>query len=114
MDFEQIVVMKFNLMYLKFFILFKRVIIVLDQRLYLDNYLIVWENFRLFVFYEGFEVKRKGDQEFIVNIRFDMNYIFERFKFLLLLIEFFGIEVDIRLRIIVLIWYYVKVRKLQN
>ena len=64
--------------------------------------------------HEGFEVKRKGDKEFTVSIRLEMNYVPEKFKLSPALIEVLGIEVDTRPRIIAAVWHYVKARKLQN
>ncbi|PON61317.1 p53 negative regulator [Parasponia andersonii] len=108
------VVQKTNPLYPKFSAFFKRVTISLDQRLYPDNHIIIWENARTPAPHEGFEVKRKGDKEFTVNIRLEMNYIPEKFKLSQPLMEVLGIEVDTRPRIIVAIWQYVKARKLQN
>lgn len=112
-DPEQAVNMKPNPMYPKFSSFFKRITISLDQRLYPDNYLIIWDSSRTSAHQEGFEVKRKGDQEFTANIRLEMNYIPEKFKLSPPLMELLGIEVDTRPRIIAAIWHYVKARKLQ-
>ncbi|XP_021713748.1 SWI/SNF complex component SNF12 homolog [Chenopodium quinoa] len=113
-DPEQLAAMKPNPMYPKFSNFFKRVTIALDQRLYPENHSIVWENSRASAPTEGFEVKRKGDKEFMVNIRFDMNYMPEKFKLSPPLTELLGIEAETRPRIIAAIWHYVKARKLQN
>ncbi|KAJ8750172.1 hypothetical protein K2173_014087 [Erythroxylum novogranatense] len=107
-------VQKYNPMYLKFSSFFKRVTISLDQRLYPDNHVIIWEQARSPAPQEGFEVKRKGDKEFTANIRLEMNYVPEKFKLSPALMEVLGIEVDTRPRIIAAIWHYVKARKLQN
>ncbi|XP_071706640.1 SWI/SNF complex component SNF12 homolog [Rutidosis leptorrhynchoides] len=103
-----------NPMYPKFSSFFKRVTISLDQRLYPDNHVIVWDSSRTPTGIEGFEVKRKGDKEFNVNIRLEMNYQPEKFKLSSPLMEVLGVEVDTRARIISGIWQYVKARKLQN
>ncbi|KAJ0051513.1 hypothetical protein Pint_02993 [Pistacia integerrima] len=108
------IVQKSNPLYPKFSSFFKRVTISLDQRLYPDNHIIIWENARSPAPHEGFEVKRKGDKEFSVNIRLEMNYVPEKFKLSPALTEVLGIEVDTRPRIIAAIWHYVKARKLQN
>ncbi|KAK9678269.1 hypothetical protein RND81_11G200100 [Saponaria officinalis] len=113
-DPEQAALMKANPMYPKFSNFFKRVTIALDQRLYPENHMIVWENSRSAAPVEGFEVKRKGDKEFVVNIQFDMNYMPEKFKLSPALTELLGIEAETRPRIIAAIWHYVKARKLQN
>ena len=105
---------KTNALYPKFSAFFKRVTISLDQRLYPDNPIIIWENARSPAPHEGFEVKRKGDKEFTVNIRLEMNYVPEKYKLSPPLMEVLGIEVDTRPRIIAAIWHYVKARKLQN
>lgn len=101
-------------MYPKFSSFFKRVTISLDQRLYPDNHMIVWDSARTPTPHEGFEVKRKGEKEFNANIRLEMNYIPEKYKLSVALMEVLGIEVDTRSRIIAAIWHYVKARKLQN
>ncbi|KAK1432682.1 hypothetical protein QVD17_09580 [Tagetes erecta] len=101
-------------MYPKFSAFFKRVTISLDQRLYPDNHMIVWDASRTPTPQEGFEVKRKGDKEFNVNIRLEMNYMPEKYKLSIALMEVLGIEVDTRSRVIAAIWHYVKARKLQN
>ncbi|KAJ3697297.1 hypothetical protein LUZ61_001002 [Rhynchospora tenuis] len=105
---------KQNPIYPKFSTFFKRVSIALDQGLYPDNPMIIWENARSAAPHEGFEVKRKGDKEFTANIRFDMNYMPERFKLSPPLVEVLGIEVDTRARVIAGLWQYVKAKKLQN
>ncbi|KAE8705055.1 SWI/SNF complex component SNF12-like protein [Hibiscus syriacus] len=105
---------KTNPQYPKFSSFFKRVTISLDQRLYPDNHIIIWEHARSPAPQEGFEVKRKGEKEFTVNIRLEMNYVPEKFKLSSALMEVLGIEVDTRPRILAAIWHYVKARKLQN
>ncbi|KAH1047856.1 hypothetical protein J1N35_038640 [Gossypium stocksii] len=105
---------KTNPLYPKFSSFFKRVTISLDQRLYPDNHIIIWEHARSPTPQEGFEVKRKGEKEFTVNIRLEMNYVPEKFKLSSALMEVLGIEVDTRPRILAAIWHYVKARKLQN
>lgn len=101
-------------LYPKFSAFFKRVTISLDQRLYPDNHMILWDSARTPTPHEGFEVKRKGDKEFTANIRLEMNYMPEKYKLSIALMEVLGIEVDTRSRIIAAIWHYVKARKLQN
>ncbi|XP_052188662.1 SWI/SNF complex component SNF12 homolog [Diospyros lotus] len=101
-------------LYPKFSAFFKRVTISLDQRLYPENHIIMWDSARSPAPQEGFEVKRKGDKEFVANIRLEMNYMPEKFKLSPALMEVLGIEVDTRPRIIAAIWHYVKARKLQN
>ncbi|GLU02254.1 hypothetical protein SLE2022_195100 [Rubroshorea leprosula] len=107
-------VQKSNPLYPKFSSFFKRVTISLDQRLYPENHIIIWEQARSPAPHEGFEVKRKGEKEFTVSIRLEMNYVPEKFKLSPALMEVLGIEVDTRPRIIAAIWHYVKARKLQN
>ncbi|XP_022888810.1 SWI/SNF complex component SNF12 homolog [Olea europaea var. sylvestris] len=92
---------------------FRRVTISLDQKLYPDNHMIIWDSARSPTSHEGFEVKRKGDQEFTVNIRLELNYMPEKYKLSSALMEVLGIEVDTRARIMAAIWHYVKARKLQ-
>ncbi|KAL9241737.1 hypothetical protein vseg_015811 [Gypsophila vaccaria] len=113
-DPEQAGMVKPNPIYPKFSNFFKRVTITLDKRLYPENNVILWENSRSAVPVEGFEVKRKGDKEFVVNIQFDMKYAPEKFKLSPALTELLGIEAENRPRIIAAIWHYVKARKLQN
>ncbi|KOM41213.1 hypothetical protein LR48_Vigan04g141100, partial [Vigna angularis] len=108
------VVQKSTPLYPKFSTFFKRVTISLDKRLYPNNHIIMWENARSPAPHEGFEVKRKGDKKFTVNIRLEMHYVPENFKLSPALTEVLGIEVDTRPRIVAGIWHYVKARKLQN
>ncbi|PKI46518.1 hypothetical protein CRG98_033075 [Punica granatum] len=103
-----------NPLYPKFSSFFKRVSISLDQRLYPENPIILWESARSPAAHEGFEVKRKGDKEFTATIRLELNYSPEKYKLSPMLTELLGIEVDTRPRIIAAIWHYVKARKLQN
>jgi SWI/SNF-related matrix-associated actin-dependent regulator of chromatin subfamily D len=113
-DPDQLAAQAPNPLYPKFSSFFKRVAISLDQRLYPENHLIVWDSARSPAPHDGFEVKRKGDKEFSVNIRLEMNYTPEKFKLSSALMEVLGIEVDTRTRITAAIWHYVKARKLQN
>ncbi|CAK7336692.1 unnamed protein product [Dovyalis caffra] len=98
----------------KFSSYFKKITIYLDQSLYPDNHVILWESTRSPVLHEGFEVKRKGNKEFTARIRLEMNYVPEKFKLSPALSEVLGIEVETRPRILVAIWNYVNSRKLQN
>ncbi|XP_047068926.1 SWI/SNF complex component SNF12 homolog [Lolium rigidum] len=108
------VVPKHNPMYPKFSSFFKRVTIGLDPSLYPENSMITWENARSAAPQEGFEVKRKGDKEFLANIRLEMNYNPEKFKLSQPLMEVLGVEVDTRARVIAALWQYIKAKKLQN
>ncbi|XP_059640614.1 SWI/SNF complex component SNF12 homolog [Cornus florida] len=99
--------------YPKFSSFFKKITIYLDQSLYSDNHVILWESARSPALHEGFEVKRKGDKEFTAIIRLEMNYVPEKFKLSQALSEVLGIEVETRPRIIAAFWHYVKARKLQ-
>lgn len=114
MDADQAAMMqKSNPAYPKFSAFFKRVTITLDQKIYPDNHLIIWDSARSPAPHEGFEVKRKGDQEFTASIRLEMSYTPEKFKLSSALTELLGIEVDTRARIMAAVWHYVKARKLQ-
>ncbi|KAL3818562.1 hypothetical protein ACJIZ3_004467 [Penstemon smallii] len=99
--------------YPKFSSFFKKITIYLDQSLYPDNHVILWEGSRSPVLHEGFEVKRKGNKEFTAIIRLEMNYAPEKFKLSPALQEVLGIEVETRPRIMAALWHYVKLRKLQ-
>lgn len=98
----------------KFSSFFKKITVYLDQNLYPDNHVILWESSRSPALHDGFEVKRKGDKEFSAIIRLEINYIPDKFRLSPALSEVLGIEVETRARIIAAIWHYVKVRKLQN
>ncbi|KAH6813781.1 SWIB/MDM2 domain superfamily protein [Perilla frutescens var. frutescens] len=114
MDADQAAMMhKSNPAYPKFSSFFKRVTITLDQKIYPDNHLIIWDSTRAPAPHEGFEVKRKGDQEFTASIRLEMSYAPEKYKLSAALTELLGIEVDTRARIMAAVWHYVKARKLQ-
>ncbi|KAL8474592.1 hypothetical protein ACS0TY_031154 [Phlomoides rotata] len=92
---------------------FKKITIYLDQSMYPDNHVILWESSRSPVFHEGFEVKRKGDKEFTAIIRMEMNYAPDKFKLSPALQEVLGVEVETRPRILAALWHYVKIKKLQ-
>ncbi|XP_058194295.1 SWI/SNF complex component SNF12 homolog [Rhododendron vialii] len=106
-------VQKQNALYPKFSSFFKKITIYLDQSLYPENHVILWESTRSPSLHEGFEVKRKGDKEFNAIIRLEMNYTPEKFKLSPALTEVLGIEVETRPRVIAALWHYVKIRKLQ-
>ncbi|XP_021905688.1 SWI/SNF complex component SNF12 homolog [Carica papaya] len=103
-----------NSSYPKFSSFFKKITIYLDQSIYPNNHVILWENSRSPALREGFEIKRKGDKEFTAIIRLEINYLPEKFRLSPALAEVLGIEVDTRTRIIAAIWHYVKSKKLQN
>ncbi|KAG6558136.1 hypothetical protein Mapa_000317 [Marchantia paleacea] len=98
----------------KFSSFFRRVTFQLDRNLYHDNHTIVWDVTKAGPHVEGFEIKRKGDQEFKVYIRLEMNYSPERFKLSAALAEMLGMEVETRPRIIAALWQYIKAKKLQS
>lgn len=107
-------IQKLNHQHPKFSSFFKKITIYLDQSLYPDNHVILWESARSPALHEGFEVKRRGNKEFTARIRLEMNYVPEKLKLSPALKEVLGIEVDTRPRIIAAIWHYVKSRKLQT
>lgn len=98
----------------KFSSFFKKITIYLDQTLYPDNHVILWENSRSPTLHEGFEVKRKGDKEFTAIIRLEMNNVPEKFKLSADLSQVLGVEVETRARIMTALWHYVRVKKLQD
>ncbi|XP_031109448.1 SWI/SNF complex component SNF12 homolog [Ipomoea triloba] len=97
----------------KFSSFFKKITVYLDQSLYADNHVILWESSRSPVLHDGFEVRRKGDKEFTAIIRLEMNYVPEKYKLSPALQDVLGIEMETRPRILAAIWQYVKARKLQ-
>ncbi|KAM3319270.1 SWI/SNF complex component SNF12 [Capsicum chacoense] len=97
----------------KFSSFFKKVTVYLDQSLYPDNHVILWDSSRSPALHDGFEIKRKGDKELTAIIRMEMNYMPEKFKLSPALQEVLGIEVDTRARVLSALWYYIKTRKLQ-
>ncbi|XP_060204456.1 SWI/SNF complex component SNF12 homolog [Lycium barbarum] len=99
--------------YPKFSAFFKKITVYLDQNLYPDNHVILWDSSRSPALHEGYEIKRKGDKEFTAIIRLEMNYVPEKFKLSPALQEVLGIEVETRARVLAALWYYVKIRKLQ-
>ncbi|CAL1405739.1 unnamed protein product [Linum trigynum] len=100
--------------YPKFSSYFKRITIILDQCLYPEKQVVLWENNRSTELHEGFEVKRKGNKEFTAVIRLEMNHTPEKYKLSPQLAEVLGFEVETRSRILMAIWHYVKSNKLQN
>ncbi|CAL5202842.1 unnamed protein product [Lathyrus oleraceus] len=97
----------------KFSDFFKKVTICLDQNLYPENHIIVWDSARSPKQQDGFEVKRKGDKEFTAVIKIDLKYSPEKFMVSEPLSKLLGIEVESRPRIIAALWHYVKSRRLQ-
>lgn len=104
---------KTSSLYPKFSTFFKKITIYLDQTLYADNHVILWENARSPAPQDGFEVTRNGNKEFTAIIRIEMNYSPEKFKLSPALVELLGIEVETRQRVMAALWHYVKVRNLQ-
>ncbi|CAI8597539.1 unnamed protein product [Vicia faba] len=97
----------------KFSDFFKKVTICLDQNLYPENHIIVWDSAHSPKQQDGFEVKRKGDKEFTAVIKIDLKYSPEKFMVSAPLSKLLGIEVESRPRIIAALWHYVKSRRLQ-
>ncbi|KAG5035735.1 hypothetical protein AAZX31_04G177800 [Glycine max] len=100
--------------YPKFSAFFKKITILLDQSLYPNNHVIVWDSARSPTEQDGFEVKRKGNKEFTALIAIEMNYTPDKFMVSSPLSKLLGIEVETRSRIIATLFNYVKSRKLQS
>ncbi|CAJ1975040.1 unnamed protein product [Sphenostylis stenocarpa] len=100
--------------YPKFSAFFKKITIHLDQSLYPDNHVIVWDSARSPTQQDGFEVKRKGNKEFTAMIAIEMNYTPDKFMVSSQLSKLLGIEAETRPRIIASLFNYVKSRKLQS
>ncbi|CAI9111649.1 OLC1v1011932C1 [Oldenlandia corymbosa var. corymbosa] len=99
--------------YPKFSSFFRKITIYLDQNLYPDNHVILWEKSRSDTLHEGFEIRRKGDKEFTAIIRLEMDFVPEKFRLSPALQEVLGLEVETRPRIMTALWHYVRTRKLQ-
>ncbi|GAU34531.1 hypothetical protein TSUD_394050 [Trifolium subterraneum] len=97
---------------LKFSDFFKKIIICLDQNLYPENHIIVWDSARSPKQHDGFEVKRKGNKEFTAVIKIDLKFSPEKFMVSAPLSKLLGVEVETRPRIIAALWHYVKSRRL--
>jgi len=97
----------------KFSAFFKKITILLDQSIYPDDHVIVWDSARSPTQQDGFEVKRKGNKEFTAVIGIEMNYTPEKFVVSSQLSKLLGIEFGTRPRIIASLFNYVKSRKLQ-
>lgn len=100
-------------LYPKFSSFIKKMTVYLDQNLYPDNHVILWENSRSPALHDGFEVKRKGDKEFTAIVRLEMDFVPEKFRLSPALKEVLGMEVETRPRIIAALWHYIKTRTLQ-
>ncbi|CAN0905982.1 SWI/SNF complex component SNF12 homolog [Linum grandiflorum] len=100
--------------YPKFSSFFKKITIILDQGVYPEKQVVLWDSSRSTELHDGFQVKRKGDKEFTAVIRLEMNHTPDKFKIAPPLSEILGIEVETRPRILMAIWHYVKSNKLQN
>ncbi|XP_027338989.1 SWI/SNF complex component SNF12 homolog [Abrus precatorius] len=101
-------------LYPKFSDFFKKITICLDQSLYPDNHVIIWDSACSPNQQDGFEVKRKGSKEFTAVIRLEMNYSPEKFMVSSQLSKLLGIDVETRPRILAALWHYVKSRRLQS
>ncbi|KAJ8536576.1 hypothetical protein K7X08_034977 [Anisodus acutangulus] len=101
---ESVMEQKSGVSYPKFSSFFKKVTVYLDQNLYPDNHVILWDSARSPALHEGFEIKRKGDKEFTAIIKLEMNYMPEKFKLSPALQEVLGIEVETRARVLVALW----------
>lgn len=77
---QPVFVQKSNPLHPKFLSFFKTLTNSLDQGLYPNNHIIIWEHARSPAPHEGFEVKRKADKEFTVYIRLESNYVQEKFR----------------------------------
>lgn len=99
--------------YPRFSAFFKKITISLDQSLYPENHVILWDSACSPIQLDGFGVKRKGDKEFTAVIRIEMNYSPEKFMVSTQLSKLLGVEVETRPRIIAALWHYVKFMKLQ-
>nr|XP_010926764.1 SWI/SNF complex component SNF12 homolog [Elaeis guineensis] len=98
----------------KFSTFFKRVVVQLDEHLYPDDPVIVWESSRSAAPVEGFEIKRKGDKEFTARILLEMNDMPEEFRLSPALKKVLGIEFNTRAAIIARLFNYVKRKRLRN
>lgn len=100
--------------YPKFSSFFKKVTIKLDEQVYPDNNTIVWEQVRSVGAHDGFEVKRKGVQEFNARIKLEMNYAPKKFKLSPHLSALLGFEFESRPRILAAVWRYIKGNNLKD
>lgn len=98
----------------KFSAFFKKVTICLDQSLYPENHVIVWDSALSPKQHDGFEVRRKGDKEFTAVIRLEMNYSPEKYMVSTELFKLLGVQVETRPKILAALWHYVKSRNLQS
>ncbi|KAG1330914.1 SWI/SNF complex component SNF12 [Cocos nucifera] len=101
-------------LYPKFSTFFKKIVVKLDEHLYLDDPVIIWESSRSAAPVEGFEIKRKGDKEFTAIILLEMNYTPEKYRLSPALKEVLGFEFDTRARIIATLFNHVKRKRLRN
>ncbi|KAK7302234.1 hypothetical protein RJT34_13119 [Clitoria ternatea] len=99
--------------YPKFSDFFKKITICLDQSLYPNNHVIVWDRACSPIQQDGFEVKRKGNKEFTAKIIIELNYAPDKFLVSSQLSQLIGTQAETRPGIIAALWRYVRSRKLQ-
>ncbi|GBG73211.1 hypothetical protein CBR_g12928 [Chara braunii] len=98
----------------KFSTFFRRITVELDHELYPDNHTVVWDSDRAVSPVEGFEIKRRGDKEFVAKLKFELNYVPERHKVSPELGEILGVHIETRARILSALWQYIKSQSLQD
>ncbi|GBG71737.1 hypothetical protein CBR_g9147 [Chara braunii] len=98
----------------KFSTFFRRITVELDHELYPDNHTVVWDSERAVSPVEGFEIKRRGDKEFIAKLKFELNHVPERYKVSPELGEILGVQTETRARVLSALWQYIKSQSLQD
>ncbi|CAL0305170.1 unnamed protein product [Lupinus luteus] len=97
----------------KFSSFFKKIAVYLDENLYSDDHVIIWDNARSPIEQDGLEVKRKGDKEFTAKITMELKNVPEKFMLSPQLSKLLGFQVETRPRIIAALWHYINSRKLE-
>ncbi|OIW16758.1 hypothetical protein TanjilG_00078 [Lupinus angustifolius] len=97
----------------KFSSFFKKITIYLDENLYSDDHVIIWDNARSPIEQDGLEVKRKGDKEFTARIKMELKNVPEKFMLSPQLSKLLGYQLETRPRIIAALWLYINSRKLE-
>jgi len=93
---------------------FKKIFILLDKNIYPDSYSIEWDKSRASGETDGFEIKRRGDQECNVKILLHVDFQPTRYKLSPTLSQLLNLHTDTKPKIILNLWQYIKMNKLQD
>ncbi|KAI3659578.1 hypothetical protein MP638_002026 [Amoeboaphelidium occidentale] len=99
----------------KFTSFFKKIVIELDRsnELFSGN-LVEWNKSQAVSDTDGFELKRRGDQDVNARIMFYLDQVPEKFKLSPQLSSLLSLRAETKPQIVLALWNYIKVNKLQD